>query len=62
MSDFRLTNIIKVTSNFILDKLSPIPDVTTADFMQKLNEIYNEYNKSFPPKGYNFFHYMLHTS
>ena len=48
MSDFKLTNIPKVKYNFILCKLPPITDVSIFGFMQKLDKIDNEYNKSFP--------------
>ena len=44
MSDFKLTNITKVKSNYP----PPITDVTIVTFMQKLDEIDNECNRSFP--------------
>ena len=46
MSDFQLTNITEVQSHFILSKLSPINAVPIASFMEKLDEVNNEYDKS----------------
>ena len=48
MSDFKLTDITKVKSGFILSKFAPINDVTIIGFKYAINEIDNEYNKSFP--------------
>ena len=48
MSDFKLINLTKTNYNFILSKLSSISDVPIASFIQKLEEIDNEHNKSSP--------------
>ena len=39
MPDFKLANITKVNSHFILSMLPPIADVSIVNFMQNLNEI-----------------------
>ena len=61
-SDFKLTNIAKVKSNFILHKLPPVTDVSIVNFMEKLDKIDNEYNKSSTLLAQNCYNYMLHTS
>ena len=48
MEDFRLTNLMKTKSDFVLSKLPPMTDVIIVDFMTTHEEIDNYYNKHSP--------------
>ena len=61
MLEFNPYNIIKVKSDFILNKLTQITGVPILSFLQKMHEIDNKYKTSSPMSFY-CYDDMLHIS
>ena len=62
MSNFKLTKLEKTKSDFVVRNLPPKTDVPIVSFMQTLEEIDNEYNKSLPPLTNNCYNNIYYIS